>query len=51
VPNSTHFIPHTIRKVHTVTQESEKVSFNTYCASSYPITVKNAIIVAKPILE
>lgn len=51
VPNSSHFIAHTIRKVHTVTQNVENVSFTTYCANSYPITVRNAIIVAKPINE
>jgi len=51
VPTTTHFIPHTIRKIHTVTNEFENVQFTTYCADSYPITIRNAVITAKPISE
>ena len=51
VPTTTHFIPHTVRKIHAVTNESETVQFTTYCANSYPITVRNAVVTAKPISE
>ena len=47
VPNGQHFMPHTFRKVHTVNEESENVTFTTYCATSYPIQVRNAIITAR----
>lgn len=50
-PTSANFIPHTVRKVHTVANESEKVNFMTYCANSYPVTIRNAIITAKRLNE
>ena len=51
VPNNTNFTAHTIRTVHVVNQETESVSFNTYYAGSYPVTIKNAIITARPLPE
>ena len=47
VADYNNFSPHTIRKVYTVNQDSEVVQFSTYCASSYPSWIRNAIIVAK----
>lgn len=49
VPNPSHFIPFTVRKIHEVIGENENVSFTTYCANSYPVTIRNAIITARPI--
>ena len=49
VPNNTNFIPYTIRKIYSVANESQVVQFNTYYASSYPVTIRNAIITAKPL--
>jgi hypothetical protein len=51
VPQNANFSPHTVRKIHTVTAENETVSFTTYYANSYPITIRNAIITAKPLPE
>ena len=51
VPSNSNFIPQTVRKVHTVTAQTEDVSFTTYYANSYPVTIRNAIITAKPLSE
>ena len=50
-PTAANFIPHTIRKVYSVVNESEDVRFMTYCANSYPVTIRNAIITAKALNE
>ena len=47
MPNSQHFIPFTFRKVFNLEQDTETISFTTYCAQSYPINVRNAIITAR----
>jgi hypothetical protein len=51
VPTNSNFIAHTVRKVHEVNSDTEVAAFTTYCANSYPITVRNAIITAKPFAE
>ena len=47
VPNQTQYIPFTYRKVHTVTENSQKLSLQTYCTGSYPVAIKNAIVTAR----
>ena len=48
VPTANDFIPCTVRKNHSVTQDTEVVSITTY-GSGYPVTIRNAIITAKPL--
>jgi hypothetical protein len=48
-PTTTQFMAHTIRKVHTVKNESEIASFTTNSTTSYPVTLKNCIITARPL--
>ena len=47
LPNSTSFFPYTIRKLHTVTANEEVINFNTYCAQSYPVTLKNVVVTSQ----
>jgi hypothetical protein len=51
VPTTTHFMPHTVRKIHIVKSEEELIQFTTYCANSYPAILRNAIIVARPLFD
>ena len=50
-PNNHQYIPYVFRKIHYAMSEGEVVNFNTYCAQSYPISVKNAIVTAQEIKE
>ncbi len=47
VPNQQHYIPFTLRKVHTVVANEQTLSLQTYCTASYPVTVANCIVTAK----
>lgn len=47
VPSTTYFMPHTIRKVHSVNNDNEKVSITSYYGQSYPVVIKNFILTAK----
>lgn len=49
VPNQQHFIPFTLRKVHTVTTNDQTLSLQTYCTASYPVTFANVVVTAKKI--
>jgi len=49
LPSTSQFMPHTIRKIHTVKEDNEAASFTTYCTNSYPVTLKNCIITARPL--
>jgi hypothetical protein len=51
VPTTSQFMPHTIRKIHTVKADNDTVSFTTNSTSSYPVTLKNCIITARPLPE
>lgn len=47
VPTTSYFMPHTLRKVHSVNNNEEVVNINTYYASSYPVTLRNVVVTAK----
>lgn len=46
-PTSGYFMPHVLRKVHSVNSDNEMVTINTSGASSYPVTIKNFVITAR----
>ena len=46
-PTSSYFMPHTIRKVHTVTQNEEHIKINTHYTNSYQVTLRNVVVSAK----
>lgn len=50
VPTNSQFIPFTIRKLYTVNSAEENVTFNTYCAQSYPVTLRDVILTAQEVV-
>ena len=51
LPVCNQFVNITVRRVHTVTQETQNYKFQTNYGNSYPSTIRNAIITAKPLPE
>ena len=47
VPNSANYIPFTLRKVHTVSENLQTLSLQTYCTASYPVNIRNSIVTAR----
>lgn len=50
VPSGQNYLPVTLRKVHNVESDGQTVTFNTYCAHSYPIHLKNVVVTAQTIV-
>lgn len=47
LPNSSQYLPMTIRKSYTVNNNEEGVKFTTYYGQTYPVILKNVILTAQ----
>ena len=46
-PTGAYFTPHVIRRTYNVNTIEEEVNINTYCANSYPVSLRNVTVTAK----
>jgi hypothetical protein len=47
LPNSSQYLPMTIRKSYTVNNNEEDVKFTTYYGQTYPVILKDVILTAQ----